>query len=106
MKRTSISTRYMPGLGLGSRLFVVIVALAALQNAFALDSSFGASQVTYVAKKGKINSLSTQKTIKKKLAALALAKKTGQLDVAAHSTSTGSTPATSTAPASAAVVCR
>ena len=83
---------------LGRRLFVAIVALAALQNAFALDSSFGASQVTYVAKKSKINRLSTQKTIKKKLAALALSKKT---PVSAVAPSSSSTPGTTTAPASA-----
>ena len=99
MKRTSVSTCYMPGLGLGCRLFVAIVALAALQNAFALDSSFGASQVTYVAKKGKINSLSTKSAIKKKLAALALAKNTPASTVAPSSSSTSST---TTAPASAA----
>ena len=103
MKRISVSTRYMPGLGLGRRLFVVIVAIAALQNAFALDASFGASQVTYVAKKGKINSLSTKQTIKKKLAALALAKKTKASTTSPPTaTSTGSTPAISTAPQSAA----
>jgi hypothetical protein len=84
---------------LGRRLFVAIVALAAMQTAFAPDASFGAS----ISKKGKISSLSTQKTIKKKLAALALAKKTKASATApTTATSASTSPSTSTPPPSAA----